>query len=40
MLMKTQKKQFVNTYKFSNDDINKLISLLRKDVYRYEYNEN
>ena len=30
------KKQFKNTFKFS-DDINKVISLLRKGVYPYEY---
>ena len=31
------KKQFLNTYKFSNHDINKFILLLRKNVYPYEY---
>ena len=30
---------FINTYKFSNHDINKFISLLRKGVYPYEYME-
>ena len=30
-------KRFFNTYKFSNDDINKFISLLWKGVYPYEY---
>ena len=30
-------KRFKNTFKFSNDDINKLILLLRKGVYPYEY---
>ena len=28
---------FFNTYKFSNHDNNKFISLLRKGVYCYEY---
>ena len=31
------KKTFKNTFKFSNNDINKFISLLRKGVYPYEY---
>ena len=31
------KKRFKNTFKFSNNDINKFISLLRKGVYPYEY---
>ena len=31
------KKQFKNTLKFSNNDVNKLILFLRKGVYRYEY---
>ena len=31
------KKQFRNTFKFSNNDINKFILLLRKRVYPYEY---
>ena len=31
------KKRFVNTYTFANHDINKLIVLLQKDVYPYEY---
>ena len=30
------KKQYFNTYKFCNHDINEFISLLRKDVYPYE----
>ena len=28
---------FKNTFKFSNNDINKVILLLRKDVYPYEF---
>ena len=31
------KKRFKNTFKFSNNDINKFILLLRKGVYLYEY---
>ena len=31
------KARFFNTYKFSNHDKNKFISLLRKCVYPYEY---
>ena len=31
------KKRFMNTFKFSNNDINKYILLLRKGVYPYEY---
>ena len=31
------KKKFKNTFKFSNNDINKYIFLLRKGVYPYEY---
>ena len=31
------KKGFKNTYKFSNNDINKFILLLRKGVHPYEY---
>ena len=31
------KKRFINTYKFSYHDDNKLILLLRKSVYPYEY---
>ena len=31
------KKQVNNTFKFSNNDINKFILLLRNDVYPYEY---
>ena len=34
---KKLKKKFKNIFKFSNNDINKLILLLRKDVYPYEY---
>ena len=35
--MKTKNKSIVNTYKFSNHDINKIILLLWKGVYPYEY---
>ena len=31
------KKQFKNTFKFSNNNINKFILLLSKGVYPYEY---
>ena len=31
------RKRFKNTFKFSNNDINKFILLLRKGVYPYEY---
>ena len=31
------KKRFKNTFKFSNNDTNKFILLLRKVVYHYEY---
>ena len=31
------KKQFQNTFTFSDNDINKFILLLRKGVYPYEY---
>ena len=31
------KKQFFNTYEFSNHDINKFILLLQKGVYPYKY---
>ena len=31
------KKRFKNTFKFSNNGINKFILLLRKGVYPYEY---
>ena len=31
------KKKFKNTFKFSNNDINKFVLLLRKGVYPYEY---
>ena len=34
---KNLKKQFTNTYEFSNDDIIKHILLLRKGVHPYEY---
>ena len=30
-------KKFSNIYEFYNGDINKFVSLLRKDVYPYEY---
>ena len=30
-------KRFANIYEFCNEDINKFILLLRKDVYPYEY---
>ena len=33
------KKRFKNTFKFSNNDINKFILLLRKDVYPHEYRD-
>ena len=36
-LDKKLKKKFKNTFKFSNNDINKFILLLRKGVYPYEY---
>ena len=35
--MKILKKWFKNTFKFSNNDINKFILLLGKCVYPYEY---
>ena len=31
------KKKFKNAFKFSNNDINKFVLLLRKGVYPYEY---
>ena len=31
------KKRFKNTFKFSNNDVNEFILLLRKGVYPYEY---
>ena len=31
------KKKFKNTFKFSNNDVNKPVSLLREGVYPYEY---
>ena len=34
------KERFFNTYKFSNHDKNKLILLLQKDAYPYEYMDN
>ena len=34
------KNQFKNTFKFSNNDFNKFILLLRKGVYHYEYMED
>ena len=34
---KDLKKRFKNIFKFSNNDINKFIFLLRKGVYPYEY---
>ena len=36
-LDKKLKKKFKSTFKLSNNDINKLILLLRKGVYPYEY---
>ena len=38
-LDKALKKKFKNTFKFSNNDINKFILLLRKGIYPYEYME-
>ena len=37
---KKSKERSFNTYKFSNHDSNKLIFLLRKSVYPYEYMDN
>ena len=34
------KKKSVNTYKFSNHDINKFVLLLRKGVHPYEYTDD
>ena len=34
------KKRFKNTFKFSDNDINKFVLLLRKGVYPYEYIED
>ena len=34
---KFKKKRFKNTFRFSNNDINKFILLLKKGVYPYEY---
>ena len=31
------KKQFKNTFEFSNNDVNKFILILKKGVYPYEY---
>ena len=31
------KKKFENTFKFSNDDVNKFMLLLRKGVYPYDH---
>ena len=31
------KKRFMNTFKFSNNDVNKFFSLLRKGIYPYDY---
>ena len=33
-------KKFKNTYRFCNNDLNKLVLLLRKGVYPYEYIDN
>ena len=33
---KSLKKRFFNTYRFSNDDLNKFILFLRKGIYPYE----
>ena len=33
-------KRFVNTYEFSNGNLNKFILLLRNGVYSYEYMDN
>ena len=33
-------KRFANTYNFCDNDLNKFILLLRKDVYPYEYMDN
>ena len=33
-------KRFVNTYQFSNHDINKFVLFLQKGVYPYEYMDN
>ena len=33
-------KRFASTYKFFNENLNKFILLLRKDVYPYEYMDN
>ena len=36
-MIDTNTYRFANTYRFCNEDINKFILLLRKDVYPYEY---
>ena len=38
--MKNKKKRFKNTFKFSDNDINKFILLLRKGFYPDEYMDN
>ena len=35
--MKNLKNLFMNIFKFSNNDINNFLLLLRKDVYPYEF---
>ena len=40
MFHENLKKQFGNTYKFSNHDIKKFIYLLQEGVYPYEYKDN
>ena len=35
--MKNYKKKFKNTFKFSNNDINEFIFLLRKVIYPYDW---
>ena len=37
---KKLKRRFKNTFKFSDNDINKFILLLRKGVYSYEYTDD
>ena len=36
-MFKKLKERFNNTFKFSNNGINKFILLFRKDIYPYEY---